>query len=154
MPKSDRVRRLLTVLDDLALTHGKMIAPRLAGHPQPSCLIDHDPRWQAQLTEDCEIAYVRTGPAVVRELLRARPGTLLLELTVRGDRKLVAHYRHEDGEISIYLMKPGLWEAWFGLDNGKDSVSILPDMFCDPNEAQWAAFVKSPDGQWPRPFWA
>jgi hypothetical protein len=146
--KIARVRLLRNVLEELGAVHGKAVASRLGGL-KTTCLIDHDPRWQAQLTQDCEIAYSRTSETVVREVIRAAPGKLMLELKICGQSRLIAHFVGED--VEIYLIKPGVWFDWFGIDNGNDTIPILPAMFSDPREPQWRAFLASPDGQWPRP---
>ena len=36
--------------------------------------------------------------------------------------------------IILDRYKPGLWENWFGVDNGGDTIALIPDLFADDKD--------------------
>ena len=110
-------------------------------------LIYNGPKWRARVIPDYRIAYVRRSQSNIVECVVAQAGCTFFELKIFDTIALQANVRGTD--VQLHNFQPGDWEGWFGVDNERDTVPLLPIIFADPNSPAWQAFMKSEDYQLP-----
>lgn len=145
--KQDRAPIIISKVLELDQEHGCSIPSRGAAATHMARLIQTEPKWRAFVTADQRITLAPLTQYNLGERRLIEPGWQLFELEVHNQPKLIANLR--GSEIRLYWYQPGLWENWFGVDNGGDTVTLDPWIFADPKSAEWQALQQGSDCRLP-----
>jgi hypothetical protein len=113
-----------------------------------SRLVDpkHEP-WSARITPDRRMTVGRLYGNVVGNRVLEAEGVQMIEVLFQNELRLVVNLGPDGLEIHYY--KPGLWEAWFGVDPGSDTYTYCRLPFADPKSPAWRELENTADFQLP-----
>lgn len=145
--KIDRTRQLYAKLLELEKTFGTL-EPSHYKWLQPTYRrVKGDRAWSARILDNSFITNARISRQAIGTSVLEAGGWVAVELCIQGRPKLSFNVR--DDLIMLHRFVLGAWEEWFGVDNGRDSIPLIPDLFADRNDPRWQRFEASGLSKWP-----
>lgn len=149
--KLARIEKIHAEIEGMALRHGKAMPCTHPGAPTNEVRIDMPPLL-IRISPERFRCNARKSRTMIGESVLERRGWTLLDLWLHGEQRLSVNIS-DDGEIDVYLFKPGYWmRDFFGVDPAGDFTPILPNLFEDHKNPAWTEFKASGLYQWPPRF--
>lgn len=110
-------------------------------------MVKGDGPWHARILDNSFTTTARISPNNIGEAVLHAEGWTACEVYIQGKCRLAFNMRDED--MVLHRYEPGLWENWFGVDPGRDSMPLIPDLFADNKDPRWQRFQASGLSEWP-----
>lgn len=110
-------------------------------------MVKGDGPWHARILDNSFVTTAHVSEKNISTTVLEAEGWTAIEVYIQGKCRLAFNVRDDD--MVLHRYEPGLWENWFGVDPGADSLPLIPDLFADNKDPRWQRFMASGLSEWP-----